>query len=45
VITDEEFDDPALLTRRRSDHQAIDHVLASRVAAEDDRAMALTRPP
>ena len=33
VITDEEFDDPALLTRRRSDHQAIDRVLASRVAA------------
>jgi hypothetical protein len=36
VITDEEFGDPALLARRRSDHQAIDRVLGSRVAAEDD---------
>jgi len=26
VITDEEFDDPALLARRRSDHQAIDRL-------------------
>ena len=44
VITDEEFDDPALLTRRRSDHQAIDHVLASRVAAEDDELAAVSGP-
>jgi hypothetical protein len=42
VITDEEFDDPALLTRRRSDHQAIDRVLASRVAAEDDELAAVS---
>jgi len=36
VITDEQFDDAALLARREADHQAIDRVLASRVAAEDD---------
>jgi uncharacterized protein DUF5995 len=44
VITDEEFDDPALLTRRRSDHQAIDRVLASRVAAEDGELAAVSGP-
>lgn len=44
VITDEEFDDPALLTRRRSDHQAIDRVLASRVAAEDDELATVSGP-
>jgi len=36
VITDEQFDDAELLARRESDHRAIDAVLASRVAAEDD---------
>jgi hypothetical protein len=30
-----EFDDPATLDLRRRDHERIDHVLASRVAAED----------
>jgi hypothetical protein len=44
VITDEEFDDAALLARRRSDHQAIDRVLASRVAAEDDELTAVSGP-
>ena len=44
VITDEEFDDPALLARRRSDHQAIDRVLASRVAAEDDELASVSGP-
>ncbi|MGZ4432119.1 MAG: DUF5995 family protein [Trebonia sp.] len=44
VITDEEFDDPALLTKWRSDHQAIDHALASRVAAEDDELAAVSGP-
>jgi uncharacterized protein DUF5995 len=44
VITDEEFDDAALLARRRSDHQAIDRVLASRVAAEDDQLTAVSGP-
>jgi hypothetical protein len=36
VIADEQFDDPVLLARREADHRAIDNVLASRVAAEDD---------
>jgi hypothetical protein len=35
VITDDEFDDPALVARRRSDHRRIDDILASRVSAED----------
>jgi hypothetical protein len=36
VITDEQFTDGVLLDRRRRDHERIDAVLASRVAAEDD---------
>ena len=44
VITDEEFDDAALLARREADHRAIDGVLASRVAAEDDELTALSGP-
>ena len=44
VITDEEFDDAALLARRQSDHEAIDRVLASRVAAEDDELTAVSGP-
>ncbi len=36
VITDEQFDDAALLARREADHRAIDDVLAARIAAEDD---------
>jgi Family of unknown function (DUF5995) len=35
VIADREFDDAALLARRRRDHQHIDAVLAGRVGAED----------
>ena len=42
VITDEQFDDPALLVRREADHKAIDTVLASRVAAEDDELTAIS---
>jgi Family of unknown function (DUF5995) len=41
VITDEEFDDAAVLARREADHRAIDGVLASRVAAEADELAAL----
>jgi hypothetical protein len=44
VITDEEFDDRALLARREADHRAIDTVLASRVAAEDDELTAISGP-
>lgn len=36
VITVEDFGDPKLLDRRRRDHENIDGVLASRVAAEDN---------
>jgi hypothetical protein len=35
VISDEDFADPALMAARRRDHERIDGVLASRVAAED----------
>jgi hypothetical protein len=45
VITDEQFDDPALLARREADHRAIDNVLASRVAAEDDELIKVSGPP
>ena len=44
VITDEQFDDAALLARRKADHQAIDDVLASRVAAEDDELTEISGP-
>jgi hypothetical protein len=44
VITDEQFDDPALLARREADHKAIDRVLASRVAAEDDELTRISGP-
>jgi hypothetical protein len=40
VISDEEFADPSVLARRRRDHERIDGVLASRVAAEDVRLSA-----
>jgi hypothetical protein len=36
VISDHDFTDTALMDRRRADHERIDGVLASRVAAEDD---------
>jgi hypothetical protein len=35
VISETDFDDDALLDRRRRDHEQIDAVLASRVSAED----------
>ena len=44
VITDEEFGDAALLARREADHRAIDDVLASRVAAEDDELTRISGP-
>jgi hypothetical protein len=45
VISDEQFGDAALLARREADHRAIDDVLASRVAAEDDELTSLSGPP
>jgi len=44
VITDEEFDDPALIAKREEDHRAIDQVLAARVAAEDDELVSVSGP-
>jgi hypothetical protein len=40
VISDADFADPVLLGKRKRDHEAIDGVLASRVAAEDDELTA-----
>jgi hypothetical protein len=40
VISDEEFADPVLLDRRRRDHERIDGLLSSRVAAEDNELAA-----
>jgi hypothetical protein len=45
VITDEQFDDAALLARRQADHQVIDDVLAVRVAAEGDELAKVSGPP
>jgi Family of unknown function (DUF5995) len=36
VISDQDFADRVLIDRRRRDHERIDRILASRVAAEDD---------
>src|SRR5215831_9390381 len=44
VITDEEFDDPALIAMREADHKAIDDILASRVAAEDKVLVGISGP-
>jgi hypothetical protein len=44
VISDEQFEDAALLARREADHRAIDKVLASRVAAEDRELAGLSGP-
>ena len=41
VISDEDFDRPATMARRRRDHERIDGVLASRVAAEDSTLAAV----
>lgn len=44
TITDDEFDDVDLVARRGSDHEHIDGILASRVAAEDLELQAVERP-
>ena len=44
VISDAEFDDAALIARREADHRAIDGVLASRVAAEEEELARLSGP-
>jgi hypothetical protein len=42
VISDEEFTDPGQLASRQRDHEAIDGVLSSRVAAEDQELAAVS---
>ena len=44
VITDQEFDDPLLVARRGRDHEHIDEILASRVAAEDGELKRVEQP-
>lgn len=44
TISDEEFDDPALLARRSQDHTHIDAILASRVDAEDKELAKVEQP-
>ena len=44
VITDQEFDDPALVARRSRDHERIDAILSSRVAAEDGELRKMEQP-
>ena len=44
VITDQEFDDPALVARRGRDHEHVDAILSSRVAAEDGELKKVERP-
>lgn len=44
VITDDEFDDPALMARRRADHEHIDEILAHRVRDEDRELRKVERP-
>ena len=44
VISEPEFDDPALLADRRADHEHIDQVLVARVGAEDTELEALSGP-
>jgi hypothetical protein len=44
VISDEQFDDAALIARREADHRAIDGVLAARVAAEGEELAGLSGP-
>ncbi len=44
AITDEEFDDEALIDRRRQDHAHVDAIIASRVDAEDKELMRVEQP-
>ena len=44
VITDDQFDDPALVERRSRDHERIDAILSGRVAAEDREMRKMEQP-
>jgi hypothetical protein len=44
VISPDEFDDPAVRTRRAADHTHVDAVLVARVGAEDEELEAIAPP-
>jgi len=44
VISDSEFEDAIMLARRKADHETIDQVLASRVAAEENELVKVSGP-
>jgi hypothetical protein len=44
MIDDASFDDSALMARRAADHEHIDHVLASRLVAEDELLREVEQP-
>jgi Family of unknown function (DUF5995) len=44
VISDDQFDDPECVRRRRADHERIDQILAGRVAAEDAELARVEQP-
>lgn len=44
VITDQEFDDEATIRKRTIDHEHIDSILVSRVAAEDGELLKVEQP-
>ncbi len=44
VITDDEFDDEALVARRAADHALMDQVLIDRVKPEDEELMKVEEP-
>ncbi len=44
VITDDQFDDPAVVERRSRDHERIDAILSGRVAAEDGELRKMEQP-
>jgi hypothetical protein len=45
VMGPDDFDDPATVSRRGRDHEAVDSVLAGRVGAEDAELVAASGPP
>ena len=44
VISDQEFDDPAVIARRGADHRHIDDILVERVAQEDHELAKVEQP-
>jgi Family of unknown function (DUF5995) len=44
VVTDDGFDDPAVVARKATDHATIDEVLVARVGPEDEELKEVERP-